>query len=104
MLVLTRKQREQIQIGEDITITILRVKGNAVRIGIEAPQGIRVLRGELVDAVTHGPAGNGLEMTVAEAAHAASDVAPPRAKSAAAPVFATNPSTAVVLTRMLSSC
>ncbi|MFW6171379.1 MAG: carbon storage regulator [Planctomycetota bacterium] len=47
MLVLTRKVQEQIRIGEDITITLLRVKGNKVRIGIEAPERVRVVRGEL---------------------------------------------------------
>jgi carbon storage regulator CsrA len=47
MLVLTRKTQEKIQIGDSITITILRVQGQAVRIGIEAPGEVRVLRGEL---------------------------------------------------------
>jgi carbon storage regulator CsrA len=47
MLVLTRKQRQQITIGDNITITVLRVKGQAVRIGIEAPDGVRILRSEL---------------------------------------------------------
>ncbi|MBL9089879.1 MAG: carbon storage regulator [Planctomycetaceae bacterium] len=47
MLVLSRKVEQQIQIGEGIVITILQVKGNAVRIGIEAPKDVRVLRGEL---------------------------------------------------------
>ncbi len=47
MLVLTRKLQEQISIGQDVTITILRVKGNTVRIGIDAPQEVRVVRGEL---------------------------------------------------------
>lgn len=47
MLVLTRKIDEQILIGDDIKITLVRVKGNTVRIGIEAPKNIRVLRGEL---------------------------------------------------------
>lgn len=47
MLVLTRKQKESIKIGDDITITILRVNGNAVKVGIEAPNEVRVLRGEL---------------------------------------------------------
>ena len=50
MLVLTRKQKQQIQIGDNITVTILRVKGSAVRIGIEAPNGVRVLRNELIAA------------------------------------------------------
>ena len=47
MLVLTRKIEEQIRIGNDITISILRVKGNTVRVGIDAPRSIRVVRGEL---------------------------------------------------------
>lgn len=47
MLVLTRKLQEQIRIGDNVTITVLRVKGNTVRIGIEAPRETRVVRGEL---------------------------------------------------------
>jgi len=47
MLVLTRKMDEQILIGSDIKVTLVRVKGNTVRLGIEAPDNVRVLRGEL---------------------------------------------------------
>ena len=47
MLVLTRKSHEQIQIGDNITVTILRVKGGAIRVGIEAPRNVNVLRKEL---------------------------------------------------------
>lgn len=47
MLVLTRKSQEKIQIGDNITITILRVKGQTVRVGIEAPRSTKVVRGEL---------------------------------------------------------
>ncbi|MDP7018942.1 MAG: carbon storage regulator [Pirellulaceae bacterium] len=47
MLVLTRKSQEQIRIGDDIVVTVLRVKGNSVRVGVEAPRQIRVVRGEL---------------------------------------------------------
>ncbi|MEM9352006.1 MAG: carbon storage regulator [Planctomycetota bacterium] len=47
MLVLTRKHGEQIRIGDNITITVLRMKGKAVRLGIEAPADQSVLRGEL---------------------------------------------------------
>src|SRR4051812_1479498 len=47
MLVLTRKLQQQIMIGEQITVTILRVKGNTVRVGIQAPRDVRVVRGEL---------------------------------------------------------
>jgi carbon storage regulator CsrA len=47
MLVLSRKAREQIQIGDEVVVTILQVKGQSVRIGIEAPKSVRVLRSEL---------------------------------------------------------
>lgn len=47
MLVLSRKQQQDIIIGDDIKITVLKVKGNTVRLGIEAPRDIRVVRGEL---------------------------------------------------------
>jgi carbon storage regulator CsrA len=47
MLVLTRKYQEKIRIGENITITVLRMKGKAVRLGIEAPSTVPVVRGEL---------------------------------------------------------
>ena len=47
MLVLTRKTQEKIQIGDDITVTIVRIKGGSVRIGIEAPDNIPISRGEL---------------------------------------------------------
>ncbi len=47
MLVLSRKAGQKLQIGDNVTITILEVHGNTVRVGIEAPRDIRVLRGEL---------------------------------------------------------
>lgn len=47
MLVLTRKLREQIRIGDNVTITILRIRGGGVRVGIDAPQEVPVVRGEL---------------------------------------------------------
>ena len=47
MLVLTRKLQEKIRIGDHITITVLRTKGKAVRLGIEAPADVSVIRGEL---------------------------------------------------------
>jgi carbon storage regulator CsrA len=47
MLVLTRKTDEQILIGNDIKITLVRVRGNHVRIGIDAPRDVRIVRGEL---------------------------------------------------------
>jgi len=47
MLVLSRKPQEQIQIGDNVTVTVLKVKGNTVSLGIEAPQDIRIVRSEL---------------------------------------------------------
>ncbi|MCC6493870.1 MAG: carbon storage regulator [Pirellulales bacterium] len=53
MLVLSRKQQQQIKIGEQITVTILRVTGNTVRVGIQAPREVRVVRGELPKEGAH---------------------------------------------------
>lgn len=47
MLVLTRKANQKIEIGGGIVVTVLSVKGNSVRLGIEAPREVRVVRGEL---------------------------------------------------------
>ena len=47
MLVLSRKQGQQIQISDDVTITITQIKGNQVRLGIEAPRDVAIRRGEL---------------------------------------------------------
>lgn len=50
MLVLTRKPQEKIRIGDDITVTVIKTKGKGVRLGIEAPGNVPVLRGELAAA------------------------------------------------------
>lgn len=47
MLVLSRKQNQEILIGDNVKITVLKIKGNTVRLGIEAPRNINVIRGEL---------------------------------------------------------
>ncbi len=47
MLVLSRKSGESVVIGQDITITILEVRGNRVRVGIAAPADVPIARGEL---------------------------------------------------------
>ena len=47
MLVLTRKAGEAIAIGDQITVKVLEVKGTSIRIGIEAPVGIRIYREEI---------------------------------------------------------
>ena len=49
MLVLTRKVKQQIQIGENIVVTILHVRGQSVRVGIEAPRQVRVARSEITN-------------------------------------------------------
>jgi carbon storage regulator CsrA len=67
MLVLTRKHQEKIRIGDNITITILKTKGKAVRVGIEAPADISVVRGELTaNAPTAQPAEGNLDLTSTE--------------------------------------
>ena len=47
MLVLSRKQSERIRLGESIVVTVVRVCGDKVRLGIEAPSDVLVLRDEL---------------------------------------------------------
>lgn len=48
MLVLSRKPSQQVIIGSDVSITIVRIDRNHVRIGITAPPGVQILRQELV--------------------------------------------------------
>ncbi|MCA9048356.1 MAG: carbon storage regulator [Planctomycetaceae bacterium] len=48
MLVLTRKAAETIRIGDDIVIKVIKTGKGTVKIGIEAPEDVRVMRGELV--------------------------------------------------------
>ncbi len=47
MLILTRKARESLRIGDDVTVTVLAVKGNQVRIGVQAPDAVGVYREEI---------------------------------------------------------
>jgi carbon storage regulator len=56
MLVLSRKAGEKLQIGRDVTFTVLGIKANRVRLGIEAPRQISVMRAEMqtFEAVTAG--------------------------------------------------
>jgi carbon storage regulator len=49
MLVLTRKVGERIQIGDDIVITVVRINGTAIRLGVEAPAGVAIVRQELAE-------------------------------------------------------
>ena len=51
MLVLTRKEREEIAIGDDITIVVMQIKGKQVRLGIKASPNIMVHRGEVYQRI-----------------------------------------------------
>jgi carbon storage regulator len=51
MLILSRKLNEKVVIGEDITISIIEVRGDQVRIGIDAPKKVKVFRQEVFDAI-----------------------------------------------------
>lgn len=82
MLVLTRKLQQQIQIGDHITVTILRVKGHTVRVGIEAPRDVRVVRGEL-PRKGEGAAAEVQESTIIEARVSVTDEAADAAEEAA---------------------
>ena len=52
MLVLTRKVGERVLIGDDIVVTILDARGDGIRIGIDAPRGVRIQRDEVIRAIT----------------------------------------------------
>lgn len=51
MLVLSRKKEEQIVIGDLVTITVVQIRGDLVRLGIEAPAEVTIHRREVYDAI-----------------------------------------------------
>ena len=51
MLILTRRVGESLMIGDDVTITVLGVKGNQVRIGVDAPKEVAVHREEILERI-----------------------------------------------------
>jgi len=53
MLILSRRIGENVRIGEDVTVTVLEVKGNQVRIGVNAPKSIAVHREEIFQRIAH---------------------------------------------------
>lgn len=54
MLILTRRVQEALMVGDDVTITVLSIKGNQVRLGINAPRSIEVHREEIYHRVKQG--------------------------------------------------
>ncbi|MBW2616277.1 MAG: carbon storage regulator CsrA [Deltaproteobacteria bacterium] len=51
MLILTRKLGERVTIGDDITITLLEIKGTQIKLGIEAPKSISIHRQEIYERI-----------------------------------------------------
>lgn len=51
MLVLARKLNEKIKIGEDIEITVVGISGDVIRLGIEAPRSVKILRSEVYEEI-----------------------------------------------------
>ena len=51
MLILSRKINEKIMIGEDISVSIIEIRGDQVRIGVDAPKSVKVFRQEVFDAI-----------------------------------------------------
>jgi carbon storage regulator len=51
MLILSRKVNEKVMIGEDISISIIEVRGDQVRLGVDAPKNVKVYRQEVFDAI-----------------------------------------------------
>ena len=89
MLVLTRKLMEKLYIGNDVCVTVVRLEGGQVRLGIDAPREVSVVRAELIDGrvVEPQPAGEWPTLGVAPGAAPAVDAvptAPLRIRSAAA--------------------
>ena len=58
MLILTRRVGEKVMIGDEISVTVLRVKGNQVRLGVEAPKSVSVQREEIFNRMKHEAEGH----------------------------------------------
>ena len=61
MLILTRRVGETLMIGDDVAVTVLGVKGNQVRIGVEAPKEIAVHREEIYERIMREKQGQNQE-------------------------------------------
>jgi carbon storage regulator len=51
MLILSRKVNEKIMIGDDISVSIIEIRGDQVRLGVDAPRSVKVFRQEVFDAI-----------------------------------------------------
>ena len=61
MLILTRRVGETLMIGDDVTITVLGVKGNQVRIGVNAPKEVAVHREEIYQRIQNEKTGDDID-------------------------------------------
>jgi carbon storage regulator CsrA len=74
MLVLSRKAEETIHIGDDVVITIVRIKGQTVKVGIDAPREVRVRRGEhIANDVQSGTGGTDEHANESDTANTSAD-------------------------------
>ena len=72
MLILTRRVGETLMIGDEVTVTVLGVKGNQVRIGVNAPRDVPVHREEIYERIKREQA-EGIEHPQAEEGHVESE-------------------------------
>ncbi|MFT4635125.1 MAG: carbon storage regulator [Arenicella sp.] len=68
MLILTRRINETLNIGDDVQVTVLGIKGNQVRIGINAPRDVPVHREEIYQRIKREERGGGEELDQSEKA------------------------------------
>ena len=66
MLVLSRKKNESIVINDDITIVVVEIRGDKVRLGVEAPKEVPVHRREVFDAIHRGESATSGKQTAKE--------------------------------------
>lgn len=85
MLVLTRRKNQSIVIGDGITITVLDVKGDNIRLGITAPRDVQVFREELLTALSEANASSVLSDAPAPAPAAGPTPVPARPVPGPAP-------------------
>jgi carbon storage regulator len=73
MLVLSRKKNESIVINDDITIVVVEIRGDKVRLGVEAPKEVPVHRREVFDAIRRNEAAGGKDNDEADTAKSRDD-------------------------------